>query len=289
MPDMLQPLVRLESTTDSLILDANNGWGITDINLGDAQTREVAAGAPDADGTLDYTSWTGSRVITLGLEIVPVNLTLWQMQTKLRGFTNLRTSLKFYIQPDASSPELVATIRRSQFTMPLDNMFILHPQLQWVVPSGILESSNLYQVNINPASSTPEVGRNYSVDRVYDRTYPSSPILGTGIIAQNGNTDAYPILRVYGPCTNPVIFNDTQGKTLAFTGLTINAGEYLEIDTRFKTVRYLGLANDSRYANLSFTLTKWWTLGPGINNIRFIPITSSGACQLQIYYRDAYL
>lgn len=284
---MIQPAVRLVSASDSLILDALQGWGILTIDLGDAITREVKTPAPDADGSLDYTAYFGDRVITIGMEIVEIADTMFNMITRLRAFTRPRVPLSLYIQLDETSPELIATIRRGPFTNPLNNLWVQNPTLQWTVPYGILESAALHQVDISPSGSGTELGRTY--DRSGDRSYPASPAIGTATIVNAGNAEAYPLLRIYGPCTDPIIDNDTQGKTLAFTSLTIAAGEFLEVNLRTHTVYYQGLSSDSRYNKLSFPTSKWWTLQPGNNSIQFNPATSSVPSSLQVEYRDAYL
>jgi hypothetical protein len=53
-----------------------------------------------------------------------------------------------------------------------------------------------------------------------------------------GNWISYPLIRITGPITNPVITNAATGEKLDFTGVTIAAGRYYDIDTRYghKTV-----------------------------------------------------
>jgi len=57
-------------------------------------------------------------------------------------------------------------------------------------------------------------------------------------IAYDGDWLAYPVLRLIGPLTDPVIRNTTTGEVLDFTGATINAGDYWDIDLGYaaKTV-----------------------------------------------------
>lgn len=58
-------------------------------------------------------------------------------------------------------------------------------------------------------------------------------------IAYTGTWYGSPIIKAVGPVTNLVITNQTTGEKLDFTGVTINAGDYYEIDTRYhqKTVK----------------------------------------------------
>ncbi len=59
-----------------------------------------------------------------------------------------------------------------------------------------------------------------------------------------GNIEMRPILVIAGPCTNPKVVNDQTGWSLTFknpaqTGLTLNAGDTLTVDTDTHSVLYL--------------------------------------------------
>jgi phage-related protein len=130
------------------------------------------------------------------------------------------------------------------------------------------------------------VGRAYSL--TFSRTYPASPVLGSGSFVNAGDDDAYPLIRIYGPVTEPVLDNNTQGKSLTFAGLTLSATEYLEIDTRAKTILLNGDTANSRYDKLVFPTSDWWWLSPGINLIRFHPATfTDGVTLAELTWRDA--
>ena len=57
-------------------------------------------------------------------------------------------------------------------------------------------------------------------------------------ITYQGDEDTYPIIYIYGPITDPIITNTTIDEKLDFTGITIGAGSWYKIDTRYsqKTV-----------------------------------------------------
>ena len=291
---MIQLYARLESPTDMLVLDALDGWGILGLDMGDPDTRVSTQNAPDADGTLDFTSFVGARPITLALELVEFSQSLWQMVSRLKSFTRPRVELRMCVQWSETSPLVCADIRRSTWSNPLDNLWVQRPVISWVCPKGVWEEVTATISLIFPASGGTELGRNYSSagtpqGLTFDRVYPTSPVLGSGSVTNMGNSEAFPVLRVYGPCTDPVIWNDTLDKQLAFSSLSIAAGEFLEIDTRYKTIRYLGDPTDSRYNNLNFTLSRWWTLSPGTSAIRFLPATSSAGSVLEITHYNTYL
>lgn len=73
-------------------------------------------------------------------------------------------------------------------------------------------------------------------------------------LAYEGDWPAFPIIRLAGPISDPVITNTATGETLDFTGTTIGSTDFYTIDTRYgqKTVkdgggisRLSGLSTDS--------------------------------------------
>lgn len=284
---MIQPFVQLISDTDSLILDATAGWGITSLDLGDPETRSNMQNAPSADGALDFTEFIGARTITLGLELVEVGFTMWNMLARIRSFQHPRKSVQFLFQMDNVSPLVKVDVRRISWAGSINSVYVQNPILQWTAPKGVFEAYNPTITNIFPGTGGVDAGRVYNL--TFDRAYPPAPISGSGTVTNLGNMDAYPFLRVYGPCTDPVIYHLTSGQRLAFVGLTINAGEFLEIDTRYRTIRYLGDPADSRYNKVNFAISNWFELVDGINNLRFVPATFSPGSLLEVTHYNTYL
>lgn len=283
---MIQPTVELISPSDALILDALDGWGILNIDLGDPEVRTQAQNAPDADGSLDFTNFVGARTMTIGMELVEFSQDMFTMVTRLKGFCRPRVPLKIVLKLSDSAPWLQADIRRGPWTNPLNDLWVQNPVLQWVVPKGVFESLDAQVIILNPSGTGVELGRTY--DRVGDRVYPTSPVLGSGSVVNNGNVEAYPLIRIYGPCTDPAVWNDSQNKVLSFAGITILAGEFLEVETRYHTVRYQGLITDDRYSTLNFTTSRWWTLNPRSNQLRFVPATAGVGSNAEVTYRHTY-
>jgi hypothetical protein len=284
------PRVRLEAPgLVPLQLTPEGGWAIQQFDLGDAETRVVTEYYADANGTNDLTAYIGARTVALSLKLLPTRsgLTKQAMRDRLLAFTHPRLRPLMYISRDGEV-ERQLMVRRSQFQSVLSNPAYADVTLQFVAPYGVIESTTLDVLTLNAtASAGSEGGRGY--DASFDRVYVGGVALGTGTAQNDGTADAYPLIQVYGPCTNPIIYNTTQGKQLAFTGLTINAGEFLEIDTRNKTIRYLGNAADSRYNTLVPAVSSWWTLQPGANTLRFAPATSSAPAQAVVNFRDTWL
>ncbi|RMH71870.1 MAG: hypothetical protein D6683_14265 [Actinomyces sp.] len=165
-------------------------------------------------------------------------------------------------------------------------------------------------VNLQRVYGLPEVVAQFAATdpRIYDDTQStdstSLPTSGTGltwpltwplnwgavgtsgsIFATNaGNFEAPVTIRLDGPVTNPRIENVTVGRTIELD-ITLNAGEYLEIDTQARTVLLGGTA--SRYSSLT-TTSQWWDLAPGTNEVRFRASTPTAAT-MTLTWRSAWL
>jgi hypothetical protein len=109
------------------------------------------------------------------------------------------------------------------------------------------------------------------------------------IVANNVGSFTTPcVIRFDGPVTNPQVENVTQGKLLKLTadgGITLAAGEFLEIDTDARTILLGGTS--SRYSKLSSD-SAWFDLAPGLNSLRFIG-TTAGAPTMTVSWRSAWL
>lgn len=99
-------------------------------------------------------------------------------------------------------------------------------------------------------------------------------------IVNEGNYNSPPVIRIYGPVTNPrVELSDWEGKSadepveeMSFV-LTLQDGEYLEINVKEKTVLLNGAI--SRRGTMTFQ-SDWFTLRPGTSKIRYTALTAPG-------------
>lgn len=101
-------------------------------------------------------------------------------------------------------------------------------------------------------------------------------------VTNGGNRPAPATITLFGPVTNPVIYNDTTSDTLAFT-IDVGASDYLVIDLGAKTVKLNGSA--SRRGTL--LNPNWFLLEPGDNFIRY-RATAGGATPASIAFRNAW-
>lgn len=124
--------------------------------------------------------------------------------------------------------------------------------------------------------------------RIYPRTYPVVYPEASGgghIVVENiGNLSSPPILRVYGPVTDPALLNSTSGREIKLTG-SVGASDFIEIDVESGSIRLNGL--EARRTMLN-PVSRWWELEPGANDIRFLARTNEVGSRLEIYARSAW-
>lgn len=79
---------------------------------------------------------------------------------------------------------------------------------------------------------------NFSFPITFPVTFGVSTLNQDKIIEYNGSWKAYPTITINGPIVNPVITNTSTDEKLDFTGLTLNSGESIVINTDYgyKTV-----------------------------------------------------
>jgi hypothetical protein len=128
------------------------------------------------------------------------------------------------------------------------------------------------------------------VPTVIPMTIGGSTVNQNEVITNGGDFEAFPTIRIDGPITGPTITNDDTGDTLDFTGTTINAGDWLDIDCRYgyKTVE------DQDSANQISTLTDesdiaTFSLGSGSNSITVTGTSATEATQVTIRYYERYI
>jgi len=106
------------------------------------------------------------------------------------------------------------------------------------------------------------------------------------VVATNaGDTGAPAIIRIAGPVTDPVITHDETGSTIRFAGLTLLAGDVLELDLDRRSITLAGVSRRQFVSGRA----GWWALAPGPNTVRFSAASTDPAATMTVEWRDAYL
>lgn len=285
-----------EPSLGVLVLDPDEGYTITALDLGDPLVRAVVNDAPGADGTIDTTKHTGARSVTMTVFVEgDGSATTRTKLNALRAYTRVGLRPFLYVTEDPGEPEERVQLRKANWMAPQGPADHRVVTIGWQTPThGHIEAATEQTAIAFASGSGSELGIVFDPDEPFDPDidFPATPIIGSTQVVNNGNTDVWPVIRIYGLCTEPNIENLTTGKKLEFNSLTINAGEFLEIDTRNKTVRYQGLASDNRYDKLDFAVSAPGLdlrIVPGENLFRFYPATNGATSQAEIVWRSAWL
>lgn len=272
----------------TLELTRANGYKVSDINIGFPAARDVVTHRVNAHGVDDSTAFYGARAVSMTVVVMDgVGVSRRVALDRLRAFASpARRPVLFFNDDDLTSePDRMVRLRGNQLGSPLTNPILSITQVQWVAPEGIIESA-IEQVVTASATAEVEAGRTYP--RTYDLTYPSITSIGSAAVTNDGTEPAAPILRLWGPCTDPKVINLATMETLELTGLSLTAEQYVEVDVREATVRLQGKSTQNLYTSLTLDSALWW-LQPGVNDVRYSPATWSGDARAQIIYRHSWI
>lgn len=117
----------------------------------------------------------------------------------------------------------------------------------------------------------------------------------TALIQYAGSWPSSPIIRMYGPITNPQIVNVTTGKKIVCM-MTINPNEYIEIDTRYGRTSVIDHNGQSQLSSLSidsdlsgFAIVPNPLAPNGENEIRVRGEYATAQTNITIEYREHYI
>jgi hypothetical protein len=111
-----------------------------------------------------------------------------------------------------------------------------------------------------------------------------------GWVTNNGTADAWPVIRITGPCANVTITHVASGRTLALPTLNLDDGRWVEIDTRpgNRTVTWDNGGNASAYLSPA-SRVDLFSLPPGTSEMRWSAFDSTNTARLRLTWRDAYI
>ncbi|MFD4397197.1 hypothetical protein [Kitasatospora sp. NPDC058478] len=110
-----------------------------------------------------------------------------------------------------------------------------------------------------------------------------------GTVVNPGTAPTWPVLRIDGPCTNPVITHIESGRSIGLGPLTLLAGQWVEIDTRpgWRTVLNDGGGNMA-------TLLRWgdrideFAIPPGRSRLQFDAVDPTNTALLTATWWPAW-
>jgi hypothetical protein len=125
-------------------------------------------------------------------------------------------------------------------------------------------------------------GRTYP--RTYNYSYGALGVADSLIINNAGNIPMYPIVRIYGPCSNPSIRNVTTQQSVDLT-VTLLAGQYIELDMDMHSALFQGTSAQLASVDID---SSWWALIPGNNEIKLFTFGGDTTCYAEVDWRSSW-
>lgn len=262
--------------------DVNTGFVVTSFDPGFATVREAATDWPEQDGQFDMTRFLTARVAVMQGSAAPTQgMSLRDVLDQLGPFLDpaARPQIVYRLAP--LEPLRVLNARIMSGSTPIQSN-LSQFQLQFKVPDGVAygledESGDLPATSSSPGFSLP-VTLPLSFGSTDSDAVPH-------FLNVSGTYKTWPVFRIYGPCTQPIITwidpvgGGTLGPKIALqSSVTISAGDFVEIDTRLKTVLMNGDPSGNRYSWLDLSTTVWGPLQAGPNLLHFQASNPSARC-----------
>lgn len=267
--------VRLVDGAREMSLSGRDDLRLHSLDVPFPDVRSVVEPRSDDDGVLDTTTRHGARAAAIQLRLTD---RLAQLVDELNGFLHPSSRPYLHVTDDEWGGERRLRLRTDQQSSPLGvdlYPFARDVQVQWVVPDGVWEQSQLVTVMVN-ADTVDLAGLTFPIS--FPLAWPETQAAGAALHGNPGNTWAHYVARLYGPGNGPRLTNDTTGQSMIFTpALSIAAGEYVEINTRDRTALLLSQQGASRLGFVDFGMSQWWRLAPGVNQLRYHPVSGVGA------------
>lgn len=264
-------------------VDADNG-GIAGLER--AGVRENADVLPEADGGVHGAFRRDRLAFTINAIVPPTGGSdSWlARQAKLLYVTNaLRADSTLQWTPSEAGVGQVELGFREQQPTRLTGRRPKRALIAGVSEQPVVRSA-LLSVLLTPSGA---VGGGFA-SPLTSLLGSSATAIGALNITLLGNAETWPLYRFDGPAVNPYVVNGATGRGLYLT-YTLNAGEYLLVDSdpRRRTVLLNGTGN--RYSAIDWTRSSWAPLIPKIVNDLHLGYTSySAGAALTVYYRNAW-
>lgn len=262
---------------------------LTGFTIGSPDPRPVVDVRPEDHGTVDGTRWYGPRVYDLAGRIIGSDLAdMWASLDDLKGALALGSDVTLRFRRSGLAFLERATVRvAGAVDVPLVPALGAAPMIRFAVA---LEAPDprIYTDTESTGSYDPtDAGTGgLTFPLTFPLEFDASAGAGTLQVQNEGTIGAPVVLTVTGPVTNPILDNETAGLSIYTRELELAAGETVELDTRTRTLLLNGTT--ARPDLVDVSLTDWWTLRPGVNQLRLRGSgMSAGSTELAVTYRSA--
>jgi hypothetical protein len=226
---------------------------IDDDGLGMAPVHRIAERGPEQHGDTDIDFRLDPRIFKLVFEIDG---------TSASDLYNKRHSLIGLFKPRRSAPQLLWSLpngnNRQINAHYISDMNLPNADRQsYSMPVVITLKAN------DPTFYDPDIKSIYfnlggggdvgEIPMIVPMLVGVSTLDASSIITYSGDWRSYPVIRIVGPITDPVIevTHGTTSETLDFTGTTIASSDYYDIDCRYGYKTVADAAGTNKVADLT--------------------------------------
>jgi len=273
--------------------------------LGYPTVRAVESNRPDDDGTIDRTTYMGSRAVAATVMVLSgAGARIDDVADNFAPYMvpSARPVLH-YVLDRAGAGERTITLRPAGYGWKVEGDSQREVQLAWVASDPTVYDPVLQTITAY-AGSTTQAGRVYPL--TFPRVYPSGGGAATSArLRSYGELPVSPLCRIYGPITAPRVYfaahpgdGTQQNSYVTFQNtLSVNAGDWVDVDTNAKTAYRNSDYMQSVFGLLNFANTIWPVLpaSPVAGPTPYTDITVSGTgtmnnvTQVQVSWHDGYL
>ena len=297
--------VWLTMGSQSVLLDnPAGGYFVTSLDLGSPDVRSVTYARPDTDGLVDLTQYMGGRVVSVDIQVLSgAGARIDDVADNFAPFMvpSARPTLH-YVLDRPGTPERTLMLRGSAYSVKFAGDYERDLSLQFQAADPICRDPAL-QVATAWSGSSSRVGRTYNLS--FPRVYPAGG--GAAVnstITTPGDVAVKPIVRIYGPITQPQVSVALQAAQVAcrlyfVPGFRIDVGHRVDIDCANHTAYLDGDATQSVLSSLDVNYmyggaggSKGWPVigpAPEVGTLSLAGSSTSAATQCSAEWHDGYL
>lgn len=254
-------------------------------DLGAPEVRAASTDRANADGTIDRAGYTGSRAVAFDLQIVgDANNSPYAYAERLATMAHPSRRPRLRITrntPEAYGQVWEMELRGNPYSLAYGRRAaaLLEMQLSFTAPLGYLVGEN-QGYEANPAEDIVDTGMSFPVtfDLSTGNGGGDNPVLS---LVVGGSVPIHPVIYVYGPAVNPDLSTDA-GDRFKFSNLTLNSGEFVQIDMGAGTVRLNGAPESTVFHTVDFSVSTFWRWLPGVNTVHY----TAPSGQMVVQWRD---
>ncbi len=256
-------------------------------NLGAPEIRATATERPGADGVDEGPAFLGARTVTLELVLMGANV--YTTLNRLLGFTHPSRAPYLRVRR-AAGPTAGQSWSLRMRGLPYAIEYgrraaaLLELTLSFSVPDG-------YLTGPLKTYSTSQATGVQATEWKFPAKFPKTFGAGTAVyptitIQVEGNAPVAPAIYITGPATDPEVRTD-DGERFKFSGLTIVAGQTVQIDMASGNVRIADTAtlavNDdgSLFGSVDLSVSSFWRWNPGVHVFRYRATSGSATVQFR--------